>query len=242
VTDAPLTSRWPRIRAGLLAFALLVHGIYALPLPKAVSLEDLRKDSGKENVDRWMGWFQGANLPIDRTWFEEEVASISGLIGGAHDALKWPFRPWMTFSGTGQSWALFAVPDRWPVRLEILVWRSGDDDWELAYRRLDPSHEVLAEQLAYRRLRGIYDGQIENPHAAYKNLTRWIARQIFLSESDVERVQVQGRKTHTTLPSEAPDPVDKVVTPRPHKRENHVPKSPSAQATSGAQPAAAESP
>jgi hypothetical protein len=210
------------VRAVCLAVALLGHGIYALPMPRSLTLETLREEDGRENVDRWLGWLRGAGLTLQRDDFEQWVLVAANTLHDGHTWAKAPFKPWMDLSGNGQSWGLFAVPDRWPVRLEILVWTTGGTEWTLAYRRLDAEHDLLADVLSYRRIRGIYDGQIGKPRAAYKNLTRWLARRIFATHPDVERVQVQGRKSHTTLPTEPADPKDEVVSPRPHRRENHA--------------------
>ena len=218
----PRRKRIAVLRAVMVTVFLVAHGIYALPLPKKISLEDIRKQEGQENVDRWLGWLGSAGLRFEKPWFEERVATISTAIGAGHDLLKFPFKPWMQITSTGQAWALFAVPDRWPVRLEIEIQREGSKAWELAYRRLDPEHDELAEVLRYRRIRGIYDGQIAKPRAAYKNLTRWIARDIFERHPDITQVRVQGVKTHTTLPNEPVDDTRTTVSPRPHRRENHV--------------------
>jgi hypothetical protein len=213
---------WSHVRALLILLALLVHGIYALPLPRELTLEKMREDAGKENVERWLGWFAAVGWHPDRAWFEQTVWKASKLSDELHDALKAPAKPWMTFSGNSQSWALFAIPERWPIRLEIRIQREGATEWEMLYRRLDPSYPAWDDVLSYRRMRGIWDGQIQKPKSGYKNMTKWLARRIFDADPTIARVEVRGVRTHTTLPSEPVDLETKVFGARPHRRDNHA--------------------
>ncbi len=214
---------WCNVRAALLTLALVVHGIYALPLPREITLERIREDAGKENVDRWLGWFASAGFRPEREWFEVTVCRVSRGFEQAHKAMKWPAKPWMEFVGNSQSWALFAIPERWPIRLEIRVMHEGMNDWEVIYRRLDPVLTSWDDILSYRRMRGIWDGQVTKPKSGYKNLTKWVAKRIFEQDGSIARVEVRGIRTHTTLPDEPIDLETKVFGSRPHRRENHVP-------------------
>ncbi|MBA2321418.1 MAG: hypothetical protein H0V89_09705 [Deltaproteobacteria bacterium] len=213
---------WPHLRAALITIALLVHGIYALPLPREMKLEKIREEAGTENVDRWLGWFGSVGLHPDRVWFEETVCGVTRVTDRVHKAMKAPAKPWMTFAGNSQSWALFAILERWPIRLEIRIMREGSAEWETLYRRLDPVHDSWDDVLSYRRMRGIWDGQLTKPKSGYKNMTKWLARQIFAADPTISRLEVRGIRTHTTLPGESVDLDTKVFGSRPHRRENHM--------------------
>jgi hypothetical protein len=214
---------WCNVRALLVAIALVVHGIYALPLPREITLEKLQDDAGTENVDRWMGWFAMVGYHPDRAWFEQTVCDVSRGFDRFHKALKAPAKPWMQLSGNSQSWALFAIPERWPIRLEVRIMRTGQKDWEMLYRRLDPALTAWDEVLIYRRMRGVWDGQVVKPKSGYKNLTKWLARRIFEQDETIARIEVRGVRSHTTLPDEPADLETKIFGVRPHRRENHVP-------------------
>lgn len=212
------------VHGAVVAGFVLLHLYLAMPHPRAISETDIQSAGRQEDLALWLGWIQQAHLPISKPQLESGVVAVSTTLGTAYDTLKKPFNPFLVFTGTGQGWGLFAIPQRWTNRLEIQVEEGAE--WHTVYRRLQIEDFFLADTLKYRRVRGVYDGEAEKPKASYKNFTRWIARETFERYPEPTRIRVQTLREHTTLRGEAPDTVVEVRNPRPHKRENHDPNKP----------------
>ena len=198
--------RRAKVRAALLAVVIAVHGLYAAPIPHIVTADDLRNPVSREEVATWARRLTALGYTIDTDTLGERVIAISGHIGGAHRALKQPFRRWMRSTGTGQAWALFANPDTHPGRFSIRVTRASGLTEDL-YLQLDPDLDWWRTRLSYRRLRGCWDagGFRSRPRSIYRRFANWIAGRIFAEDPDVIQVEIRTLRTHTTLPHEPPD-------------------------------------
>jgi hypothetical protein len=213
-------SIWAKIRAALVAIALFAHGLYAAPVPHVVTARDFDNPVSQDEVEAWASRLQAVGVPITVDQLKEQVILWTGRIGGAHKALKGPFGPFLRVTGTGQGWGLFANPDTHPTRLEI---RAAGEDGRLEplYLQLDSEAQWAWRRLAYRRVRGCYDAQgpRKRSHPVYRAFTDWIASLAFAEHPQLQLVEVSLVRTHTTLPSEEPDPMAKREHPRKVRRE-----------------------
>ncbi len=209
---APGASRWPAIRASLLAVALLFHGLAAAPVPHVVTRDDLRNPVSAEEVAAWSRRLAALGIALPPDDLGDLVISVSGAIGRAHRALQAPARPVFAATGTGQGWALFANPDTHPARLEVRGRRDGETTFTPLFRHLDPDATWRAPALTYRRVRGVYDagGYRSKPRKPYQRFARWIAREALAERPDLAAVEVRTVRTHTTLPGAPPDPTEEV--------------------------------
>jgi hypothetical protein len=138
---------------------------------------------------------------------EEQLLSLvngtADVCIGARDAVLEPFRPLLRLTGTGQAWALFAYPERYPNHLQVEV-REPSGDWQLVYAAADPEHRFLADQLAFRRIRGVYDTAASRgaPGASYDRFTDWVAREAFAAYPGATDVRVKMLQKRVTLPDE----------------------------------------
>lgn len=87
----PVLSPRAWVRATLITLALVVHGIYAAPLPSRVTRADLDSAEGKEEVDRWMGFVEGTGIPLTREQIERTTMAWTGALADLHRALRAPF-------------------------------------------------------------------------------------------------------------------------------------------------------
>jgi hypothetical protein len=206
----------PHVRAAFIGLVLLAHGIYALPLPSALTPADLREDWRQADIEMWRGWLAKAGIDVTREGIEQGMLGVTSVSGTVQSTLEAPFDPVFDALAIDQSWALFASTSTRPDRLVVSV-RQGED-WEPVFRRLDPCCTWRDGQLRYRRIRGIWDGQKDRMRPAYRNLTRWIADQAFRDFPDATEVRVELERSHVTFPWDAPDPAIEIRHVRTHPR------------------------
>ena len=119
---------WPALRSVLIGVVLTAQWIDALPLP-ALRKRDLEHPIAQDEIKRWSGVIQG--LGIDVT--EESLVAGALHVGSAAIAFRRltmaPIRPLKRWTGTGQSWGLFAYPDPYAGRLVVSA-RTADEPWQ----------------------------------------------------------------------------------------------------------------
>lgn len=197
---------WPRWRAGLIALVVLVHSCAALPMPRPIRAEDARTPTAQEEIDRWRGIL--SSLGYDAS--EEELLELVNGIGSACAEVKStvmaPFRPVLRFTGTGQAWALFAYPDRFPNRLNVEI-RGPEDEWRTVYAAADAEHTFMAAHFAYRRVRGVYDTAAAKgaPGRVYDRFADWVARETLAAYPEATTVRVKMLQRRVSLPGEDPE-------------------------------------
>lgn len=209
------------LRAALLFLALLGNAVYALPLPAAVSAKDVKKEGHQRDITQWEGWLGSAGIAVTHAQLETFVVDSTAALGGLHKALKKPFKPLFDLVGANQAWALFASATTKPDRLVVEIERAPGSGWVPLERRLDPCCTWRDDQLRYRRVRGVWDGQQDSMRAGYKGLTKWLARQAFLEHPDALRMRVYLEQTVSYYPWEVPDVLPDLVIrhERVHRRE-----------------------
>lgn len=199
------TGPWPRVRAGLIALALAVHACAATPMPRPIKAEDARTATAVEEMKLWLDVL--ASVGISAT--SDQLLALVNAVGGACSTLKKsalaPFQPLLRITGTGQSWALFAYPDRYPNRLVVEVRQPGGQ-WETVFRGADPEHTFLAPQLTFRRIRGVYDTASSrgSPGKVYDRFADWVARQTLAAQPNATDVRIKMVQFHVDLPDDGP--------------------------------------
>lgn len=129
-------------------------------------------------------------------------------------ALLTPWRPIQRLTGTGQSWGMFAQPDRRPRRLEVAV-RTADGDWTSVIRKNSGS---TPEFLRDRRIRALYDTAPDDGSPRYWTFTRWLGRVVLEDHPEATEVRVRLVETVTTDPWLPTDPAETVFLERIHRR------------------------
>jgi hypothetical protein len=189
--------RWEPIRAALLAVVLLVHGLAASPMPRSVKRSQFDTPIGKEEMDRWVGILGTIGVPISREKLSDDVYAVGSFFAGLRGALLDPFKPWFRVTGTGQGWGLFTYPDSFPHQLVVEVHTGA---WRTVYAGLDPDAGWMRDQLAYRRIRGVYDGNTRKPGPSYDTFVAWVAARAFADFPDADQARIGFVRLHSTAP------------------------------------------
>ena len=194
------------LRGALIAIALVAHGIYALPLPKAVPRAEMTKDWRQRQLGRWQQQLRSLGIEAEPAELEDVVVTGSARLAWVHRTLKTPFKPVFQLTNTNQSWALFAGATTRPERLVVEIMREGEARWEPVERRLDPCCNWREDQLRYRRVRGVWDSLQKAPRPAYRGLVRWIGRRAFEDFPDAVSVRIYLEQSISTYPWRPHDP------------------------------------
>jgi hypothetical protein len=154
---------WPNVRAALIGLAIMIGLVDGCPIPSAKQREQLSP---------------GANAAIDD-------------VNEVRTAILKPLRPVRRLTNIQQKWNLFRGAGRQRHRMWIEA-REGVGEWELLYRVHDDEHDFMADQLAYRRLRGAWNPRgTTGPRGAYPSFVTWIAGEIFDAEPRFTEARVR---------------------------------------------------
>lgn len=212
---------WPRWRAGLIALTLFVHTCAALPIPKPVRAEDARTPTAQDELRLWVSIFARLGVQTSKEDLLDLVNGVGRFSVDTRSALMGPFRPLLRLTGTGQAWALFAYPDRYPNLLQVEV-RRPDGTWSLVYAAADPEHTFLADRFAFRRVRGVYDTAAAkgSPGKVYDRFADWVAREAFAAWPEATDVRVKMVQRRVNLPGEQAEAEEKTRLVRLRSRED----------------------
>jgi len=209
------------IRAALLAVVIAVHGLAAAPLPSQIREHERRSPDSLEEVRRWTNVFNAIGLSVSEEGLMDFSYNTGKFATQTRRTLLKPFQRIFRVTGTGQGWGLFTHPDRFPDHLE--VYGKRDESWFPLYKAFDEEHDFLANQLAYRRVRGLWDGSANKPKPSFAYFVDWVAREAFLSDESLQQVRVQFRRSRTTTPREEPRDLNKVRNRRTRNRQDLLP-------------------
>ncbi|MCB9761720.1 MAG: hypothetical protein H6739_17890 [Alphaproteobacteria bacterium] len=193
-----------RVRAAVLAFVVLVHGMAASPIPNSVSKAHFRNPIAEEEMARWVSILGRVGI---RTTDEELIAwlvDVGSSTAEVRKVVMQPFRPILRVTGTGQGWGLFTYPNSYPHRMEI-EGRAGTT-WRTLFRALDPEHAWMNDKLVFRRVRGVYDDNAFKTRQSYDNFVRWVAGEAFTEFEDLDEIRVKMIRSHVVLPGKPHDP------------------------------------
>ncbi|HEU5056850.1 MAG TPA: hypothetical protein VFU21_10015 [Kofleriaceae bacterium] len=155
---------WPHVRAGLVALAILVGLIDGCPIPSAKSVSP-----------RWSDRV--------RTWARTRRIVMT------------PFKPVGELLRLRQTWKLFPTAKLDQHRMWVDARKTGTkDQWELLYRPHDPDHDLHADRIEYRRLRGVWNPGTKGTRTGYGPFVEWLAGEIFEARADVDRIRVRQER------------------------------------------------
>ena len=206
----------PSTRAAWITLALLVHGLAAAPLPTRIRAHEMRSPDSVQEAKRWANVINAFGFGVTPEGLLQFSQSSGEFATSTRQTLMKPFQPLLRLTGTGQGWGLFTHPDRFPDHLEIHG--KVGEEWNLLYRAFDADHNFLGEAIAYRRVRGIWDGSANKPKPSYNNFVDWVAREAFSEFSEVDEIRVQFRRHRTATPGESKPKINKVRHRRTRSR------------------------
>ncbi len=212
------------LRGAILLLVVGVHGFAALPLPHSARKSQYDTPIAQEEIARWQAAFADVGLEVTRGEIVDVAwASAQGSVALRKRVLG-PFTGLLRWTGTGQGWGLFTTPDSFPHQLRVWIQPAAPLDaavapaWRLVYAGLDPDAVWRVEQLAYRRVRGVYDGQTTRPGASWDKAARWIATRALEDFPAAGRVRVGFVRRHSKFPGEPADTTETTRHLRIHAR------------------------
>ena len=212
-----------QVRAGLIFFLLLVHGVFAMPWFHEIKASALSRPEAIEELRQWRNLVVSLGIEVEQEEFNERLMAISTVLARPHKQLKATLKPLLKWTGTGQGWGLFVSPDTYPHRLIVEGRNPTTKRYELIYRRLDEEHEWWDSRFRYRRLRGIYDGATSRPGKVYTTFCRWVAKAALEEYPQYDSVRVGFIRTHSVVPGEPRDTREPRRLLRTFKRDEVLP-------------------
>lgn len=206
---------WPSVRAALMALVLAVYGLAALPLPHSARRAMFDEPVAREELAAQAALLGRVGVAVTPAQVADVLQASNELGVAVYERTLKPLAPLFRWTGTGQSWGLFTYPDTFPHQLTVEVRAGPKAPWVTWFAGLDPEHAWMRDVIAYRRVRGVYDGQTSKPGASWNNLTRWLARRAFEQDATLTSVRVSFRRFHSVRPGE---PADPAVEPLRHVR------------------------
>ncbi len=219
-----MTTWREHLRGALLLAVVGVQGFAALPLPHSARKSQYDTPIAQEEIGRWQAAFAKLGVEVTRGEIVDVAwASAQGSVTLRKTVLR-PFDGLLRWTGTGQGWGLFTTPDAFPHQLRVWIQPTtapGATEaslWRLVYAGLDPDANWRVDQLAYRRVRGVYDGQTTRPGASWDKVARWIAARALEDFPEAARVRVGFVRRHSRLPGESADTTETTRHLRIHTR------------------------
>lgn len=198
---------WADARAAILLVIIGVNAISAAPLARKADRKALDRPLAQDEIARWKGILGAVGLDFTTAELGEFSYQWARLGLDIRKFFLDPFKPVFRITGTGQAWALFTYPDRYPSRLVIDARKKGGE-WETLYAALDDEHAFSREKLVYRRMRGVYDSSSEKVANSYDPFCSWIAAEVFAAYPEYDEVKVRFQRIHTREPGEAADTLE----------------------------------
>src|SRR4029453_13653691 len=109
--------------------------------------------------------------------------------GSGERAVRWgrggprlvmtPFQPLGELLRLRQTWKLFPTAKREQHLMWVEARRAESDEGEPPYRPNDPAHDLWADRLEYRRLRGAWNPGTRGTRTGYGPFVEWLAAELF---------------------------------------------------------------
>lgn len=198
---SPALRPWDWIRAGLITVVIILQLLDALPLPE-LKRHHLNNPVAKRELVRWSEVITGLGHAIT----PDELAVVGLELGGAAGSFRKlvlkPWHPFRRWTGTGQSWGLFAYPE--PASGRLVVDGRGASGVRTLYRAPGGEGDHLADILEYRRIRGVYDDASDRPRPRpiYRRFGEWVAVEVFETHPDIDYVEIRLDLHPIITPSE----------------------------------------
>lgn len=155
---------WPHVRAGLVALAIVVGLIDGCPIPPSKSVAEPYRDTVK-------------------SWARLRRHVMT------------PFKPLGELLRLRQTWKLFPTARIQQHRMWVEARKTGTkDSWQLLYRPHDADHDLDADRIEYRRLRGVWNPGTDGTRSGYGPFVEWLAGEIFEAHPEFDRVRVRMEK------------------------------------------------
>lgn len=200
---------WPRLRALLLALVLILQGVLAAPVPHSIRLAAFDEPVVREEIAAQVALLADVGIDVTPEQVVHFLYTSGSMWASIYRSATRPVGPILRVLGIGQAWGLFTYPDTFPHQLIVEVRSSRTGPFTVWYAGIDPDHRWKRDVLAYRRVRGVYDGQTTRPGVSWNNMTRWLAHEACVEAGPgsgekvaSHAVRVSFTRFHTVRPGE----------------------------------------
>ncbi len=192
---------------------LLATGLQALPSAGAgMDRRRWRDPTVQAELQAWRARLASVGWAMERDTFEDRLFAIAKGVESGREVVLGPVEPYLSATGSWQSWKMFVAPHRHPSRLVIEAEREGA--WSVWYRRGDPDHAWQAAALDHDRMRAV---QFRLAWAGYdRHLDRFaqaVATRVMAEDVGVTRVRVGYERRPTPRPAQVQAGEDVPWTP-----------------------------
>lgn len=197
-------ARWPAIRAVLVAYHVLAVLVLSFPSPPSGMKRSAWDNPTVQNEFKlWADRLSAVGWKMTTAELDAKLWELSKHYVGAREKVIAPFVPYVERSGARQSWRMFVAPQRFPVRLEVMV-REGRGPWKKVYESRSDEHAWLAHLFEkYRLRRAVFATAWDKDSRHYKMLCDWIAAQAARDFPAATEVQIRQLRYRTPTPEEA---------------------------------------
>lgn len=182
---------WPALRATLIAFALIVQALLAVP-NRILQERDIARAEYEDFIVGVEHVLHGLGAERDRSTLNTSLMRTNAAIVEIRNELLAPVEPLFRLLGNDQQWSLFLSANRDCYRLVLDGQDAGTAEYHTLYRALELDAAGLAPLLTYRRVRALYNaGEQHGPSRAYDGLASHVSRELFGSYPDLSRVRLR---------------------------------------------------
>lgn len=196
--------RWPTVRAVLVTYHVLALLVLSFPTPPSGMQRAAWQNPTVQNeFQLWSARISSLGVDMDAKKLDALLWDFSMKYVAGREKVAAPFEPYTRYSGARQSWRMFVAPQRFPIRIEILV-RQPDKSWKKVYETRSKEHTWLAHLLEkYRLRRVVFSTAWDQENRHFKMLCDWLAVQAARDFPDGMELQVRQIRYRTPSPEEA---------------------------------------
>ncbi len=189
------TAWWKHARAAFVTFHLVAIGLSALPnAGEGLNRKAWQDPTVRDEFARWAGY-----LHTDVDALQDKAYVVAKAAADARNAALVPFRPYLHWSGTNQSWKMFVAAHKYPTRMQIQSRREGGE-WETVFEEGSDTATWNRAAFATERMRAsIFVWGWSTYANRWKSACNAFGRRLFLE--DDERVEVRCRMWKARSPT-----------------------------------------
>jgi hypothetical protein len=179
-------SRWPQVRAALIAFHALAVVVLATPGEGLLNQRQWASANARDDLQRWADRLGTDPQSLQRTAWNTAASYVA-----IRKVVAAPFIPYAEVSGMRQGWSMFASPQRHPAELHVDI-LDASGQWQPIWRPHDDAHDWNRRQFDHNRFRkflGRFARDFRPQH--YQQAAQWVATKAAREHPDATAVRVQ---------------------------------------------------
>lgn len=194
-----MSEAWKHVRAAFVTFHLVAIGLAAFPSAgEGLDRKAWKDPTVQDEFARWAGY-----LHTDVDTLEDKGYLVAKAAATAQSALLVPFRPYLKWSGTDQSWKMFVAAHKYPTRMQLQS-KRGELDWETDFEEGSDTATWNARAFATERMRGsIFVWGWTTYANRWKTACNAFAARLFAEDATRTHVRCRMWKARSPTPEEA---------------------------------------